>query len=40
MVYFPEELAKDYNNMIYITEEDLEKQRQLFERIGLKGVGE
>ena len=40
MVYFPEELTKDYNNMIYITKEDLEKQRQLFERIGLKGVGE
>ena len=39
MVYFPEELSKNYEEMIYITDEDLEKQRQLFERNGLKGVG-
>ena len=39
MVYFPEELSKNYEEMIYITEDDLEKQRQLFERNGLKGVG-
>lgn len=38
MVYFPEELSKNYEEMIYITEEDLDKQRQLFERNGLKGV--
>ncbi len=38
MVYFPEELSKNYEEMIYITDEDLEKQRQLFESSGLKGV--
>ncbi|MCR5735488.1 MAG: hypothetical protein K6G22_12855, partial [Lachnospiraceae bacterium] len=37
MVYFPEELDKDPEQMIYITEEDLCAQDELFERNGLKG---
>ena len=37
MVYFPEELDKDYEQMIYITPEDLSGQDALFERSGLKG---
>ncbi|MCR4739535.1 MAG: hypothetical protein K5886_04650 [Lachnospiraceae bacterium] len=37
MVYFPEELDKDHEKMIYITPEDLERQDELFESNGLKG---
>ncbi len=37
MVYFPEELDKDYEQMIYITPEDLDRQDELFETNGLKG---
>ncbi len=37
MVYFPEELDKDYEQMIYITQEDLDRQDELFEINGLKG---
>ena len=36
MVYFPEELAKSYDEMIYITSDDLIKQSELFERKGWK----
>lgn len=37
MVYFPEELNKDYNEMIYMTDEDLERQEELFRLNGVKG---
>ncbi len=34
MVYFPEELEKSYDNMIYIKNSDLEEQQRLFEKNG------
>ncbi|MBR4671147.1 MAG: hypothetical protein IKO84_11150 [Butyrivibrio sp.] len=37
MVYFPEELKKDYNKPIYITDEDLREQDELYTRTGWKG---
>ncbi|SFU83897.1 hypothetical protein [Butyrivibrio sp. INlla21] len=37
MVYFPEELNKDYNRPIYITDEDLKEQDELYVRTGWKG---
>ncbi|WP_026651721.1 acyltransferase domain-containing protein [Butyrivibrio proteoclasticus] len=40
MVYFPEELSKDCNQMIYITDKDLEDQRKLFKANGIKGINE
>lgn len=37
MVYFPEELTKDYNKPIYITDEDLREQEEMYRATGWKG---
>ncbi|MBR4831921.1 MAG: hypothetical protein IKZ97_04790 [Butyrivibrio sp.] len=37
MVYFPEELEKDYNKPIYITDEDLREQDEMYRQTGWKG---